>query len=361
MHVNSSSSEKPALEVRPGMALKVRGQHFGPSVARPTRRQYAIRRLVALVLALGVLAVLGGTVYGISRSGVAAGPGRSARSAALRQTPATTIPVTTTTLPPPPMEPGGGLTLFPSHRLVAFYGAPNSPTLGVLGDAPPETMWPRLSTAVSPYGAPGTVVVPSYELIAFVAQAHPGVDGAYAAELPVAQIASYLQVVHEHGGMLILDIQPGRGSLLADAQALRPWLIQPDVGLALDPEWELAPGQLPDRQIGHTTAGEINQVSAWLEELTTANRLPQKLLMVHQFRADMIVDKPSVAPQPDLAIAFNMDGFGTVANKLSVYQLLASDARWTLGYKVFYTRDRPMQTPAQVLALTPSPLIIEYE
>jgi hypothetical protein len=36
--------------------------------------------------------------------------------------------------------------------------------------------------------------------------------------------------------------------------------VQPDVGLALDPECELAPGQLPDRQIGQTTAAEIDQV-----------------------------------------------------------------------------------------------------
>ena len=46
----------------------------------------------------------------------------------------------------------------------------------------------------------------------------------------------YLQVVHAHGAMLILDIQPGLGDLLADAKALEPWLVHADVGLALDPE-----------------------------------------------------------------------------------------------------------------------------
>jgi len=259
------------------------------------------------------------------------------------------------------MEPGGGVTLFPSHRLVAFYGVPADPTLGVLGETSPEAMWPRLTTAAAPYATPGTAVLPSYELIAFTAQADAGRDGGYTAELPAAEINSYLQVVQAHGGMLILDVQPGRSSLLSDAQALAPWLAHPDVGLALDPEWELQAGQLPLEQVGHTSAAEINQVSAWLDQLTVADHLPQKLLLVHQFRASMVVDKPQVVSEPHLATVFNMDGFGSTSNKQSVYQLLASDPRWGIGYKLFYARDEPLQTPVQVLALVPVPEVIEYE
>jgi hypothetical protein len=264
-------------------------------------------------------------------------------------------------LPPPPTEPGGGYTLFPTHRLVAFYGLPNSPVLGVLGQAPPDVLWPQLNAAAAAFMSPVSVAVPTYELIAFVARSFPGADGSYSYQLPAAQIDAYLQVVKEHDGMLILDIQPGRSSLLADAQALQKWLVQPDVGLALDPEWELAPGQLPDRQIGQTTAAEIDQVSDWLEQLTVAHRLPQKLLMVHQFRPSMVAHKVAVTPEPDLAITFNMDGFGATGNKLTAYQTLAVDPRWYLGYKLFYHRDLPLQTPAEVLALTPSPQVIEYE
>jgi hypothetical protein len=267
----------------------------------------------------------------------------------------------TTTLPPRAVEPGGGATLFPSHRLVAFYGAPGRPNLGVLGDDAPEPLWPRLNQAAASFASPQAVVVPTYELIAFIAQAAPGPDGRYSEEIPAAQIDSYLQVVHAHGGMLILDIQPGRSDLLADAQALEPWLVDPDVGLALDPEWELQPGQRPNKQVGRTTATEINQVSGWLQQLTIEHHLPQKLLLVHQFLASMVQDKADVASQPDLAITFNMDGFGDTANKLSVYQLLATDTRWALGYKLFYQRDRPIQAPDQVLALTPAPQIVEYE
>lgn len=312
-----------------------------------------VRRFVATMVMLSVLSLIGGAAHVITRPG----PARQDSQA----TGAGLAVATNTTPVAPPSEPGGGQSLFPSHRLVTFYGAPANPRLGVLGDAPPESLWPRLAAAASPFASAGSVVVPGYELIAFAAQSDPGPQGSYSAELPAAQINSYLQVVHAHGGMLILDIQPGRSSLLTDAQALEPWLVRPDVALALDPEWELAAGQRPDQQIGQTTAAEINRVSAWLEQLTVAHHLPQKLLVVHQFRASMVEDKPAVSSQPDLAIVFNMDGFGGSANKASIYHLLASDTRWTLGYKLFYDRDRPLQTPSQVLALVPPPQVVEYE
>lgn len=73
--------------------------------------------------------------------------------------------------------------------------------------------------------------------------------------------------------MLVIDIQPGRGSFLAGVEALAPWLSVPDVGVALDPEWELQPGQSPLAQIGYTTAAEINATSNWLSSFTPAHRL----------------------------------------------------------------------------------------
>lgn len=274
----------------------------------------------------------------------------------------TTVPATTTTTqPPPPMEPGGGRQLFPSHRVVAFYGAAGDPELGVLGDDPPGQLWPKLVAQASHYAAPGVVVVPSYELIAYVATAAPGNNDGYAARISDATIQAYLKVVQAHHGMLILDIQPGRTSFLDDAKTLVPYLSQPDVALALDPEWELQPDEVPLRQIGHTTAGEINAVSTWLSQLVTANRLPQKLLLIHQFTAAMIQDKPAVTPKSDLAITFNMDGFGGQANKASKYAFLASDPRFPLGFKLFYQRDTAIYDPAGVLALKPPPSVVEYE
>ena len=42
---------------------------------------------------------------------------------------------------------------------------------------------------------------------------------------------------------VVLDLQPGYTDFLAQAQRYEEFLAQPHVGLALDPEWRLAPGR----------------------------------------------------------------------------------------------------------------------
>jgi hypothetical protein len=260
------------------------------------------------------------------------------------------------------VEPGGGLRLFPGHRIVAFYGAAGNPTLGALGDAPPGKLWARLSAQAAKYDRHGVHTVPAYELIAYVARGSPGASGNYTARTPDATIKTYLKVVKAHHGMLILDIQPGRSSFLADAKTLAPYLTDRHVGLALDPEWKLPPGgRFPYQQFGHTTAGAVNAVSSWMAHLTRAHHLPQKLLLVHQFQAHMVRDKKAVRTRRHVAVTFNMDGFGSQAAKLSTYKIIADDHRFPLGFKLFYQQDVDMLSPAQVLRCKPAPHVIEYE
>lgn len=274
--------------------------------------------------------------------------------------PTTTSTSTTTTIPAP-SEPGGGSTLFPDKRVVAFYGAPNGGSLGVLGEATPQTMWPKLIAQANQYQQPGVQILPAYELITYVAQGSPQPDGTYSKRLSNSEIQQYLDVVKAHDGMLILDIQPGRGNFLNDAKTLTTFLEQPDVALALDPEWQVDSTHIPGQVIGNTTAAEINQVSAWLQQLTTTNHLPQKLLLIHQFNSAMVQDKQAVQAEPNLAIVFNMDGFGTWKAKLSSYQMLSADNKFQLGFKLFYRQDVPLESPPSVLALNPVPVVIEYE
>ncbi|MDA8080899.1 MAG: hypothetical protein M0Z96_04730 [Actinomycetota bacterium] len=273
----------------------------------------------------------------------------------------TSSSTTTTTTTPAPTEPGGGYTLIPGRRIVAFYGAPGGGGLGVLGQNSPETMWPKLMTQAAPYQQTTIPILPAYELITFIAQGSPQPNGTYSARLSNQVIQQYLNVVREHQGLLILDIQPGRGNFLADAQTLTPFLSQPDVALALDPEWQVNSTQLPGQVIGTTTADEINKVSNWLEQLVISNHLPQKLLLIHQFSTSMIQDKASISSRPDLAIVFNMDGFGSWKAKTESYQMLATDPSFPLGFKLFYRQDVPLEEPSQVMGLQPQPVVIEYE
>jgi hypothetical protein len=275
-----------------------------------------------------------------------------------------------TYVPPTPWQrlPDGSVTLFPGHRVVAFYGVPNAPGLGVLGSDSPDALWPRLARAAAPYGtkaapsgARAVTALPAYELIAFLATGSRGNQGNYSSRLPDRTIERYARAAKRHHGLLILDIQPGHGQFLADARSLRKWLQLPDVGLALDPEWQLYGDERPLSQIGHTNAFAVNQVSHWLNHLTRVNRLPQKLLLVHEFTDDVVRNKSALRARKHLALAFNVDGFGSRSAKEGKYRDFSRDRRFPLGFKLFYDMDIDMMAPRDVLRLTPRPSIVEYE
>jgi hypothetical protein len=252
-------------------------------------------------------------------------------------------------------------SLFPGHRVVAFYGAAGAPSLGVLGRHSPEGTWPRLAKQAAAYRSAGTPVIPAYELITYVATGSPGAHHDYATRVSDATIASYVKAADAHHALVILDIQPGRGSFLDDAKSLATWLRHPDVELALDPEWKLYGHQKPARQIGHTTATAVNEVSAWLNQLTAAAHLPQKLLLLHQFTLDGIRDKGALATRSHVATVVNMDGFGGRAAKLSKYRYLARDPTFPLGMKLFFHQDVHRFTAKETLALHPAPAVVDYE
>ena len=264
---------------------------------------------------------------------------------------------------PPPWQrlPDGSLTLFPGHRVVAFYGVANAPGLGVLGSDSPERLWPRLSRQAAPYRTKHAEVLPAYELIAFLATGSHGNQGNYSSRLPDQTIDRYARAAKRHHGLLILDIQPGHGQFLSDAKSLRKWLRLPYVGLGLDPEWQLYGNERPLSRIGHTNAYAVNQVSHWLNHLTRVNRLPQKLLLVHEFTDDMVRNRSALRTRAHLALVFNVDGFGSRGAKVGKYADFARDERFPLGFKLFYDWDIDMMTPRDVLHLFPRPSVVEYE
>src|SRR5581483_7013447 len=158
--------------------------------------------------------------------------------------------------------PRGGTKILGHYRVVAFYGAPGGGQLGVLGDGTPDQAARAVIKQARGFAGFGLRVQPAMELIATVAQGSPGPDGDYSAPIPHAVIRSYLAAAHRHRMLLILDLQPGRGSFLAQAKALRPLLLDPSVSLALDSEWKVTGDQTPGNGlIGSSPAGPINAVT----------------------------------------------------------------------------------------------------
>ena len=163
---------------------------------------------------------------------------------------------------------------------------------------------------------------------------------------------------------MILDLQAGRASLLAQARMYEPLLRLPNVGLAIDPEWKLRPNQVPLRQIGSVSVGRVNGVARWLAALTARYRLPQKLLVLHQFMLSMISGEERLDTHySDLAILIHMDGQGTPRVKEQTWDAVTSAAPPGVffGWKNFFVKDHPMLDPQQTMAQTPQPVMISYQ
>lgn len=261
--------------------------------------------------------------------------------------------------------PGGGQLIVPTHRIVALYGHPGVPALGALGEQGLTASVARAEQVAAPYRALSTVpVVPAFEIIATMAQAAPGRDSSYSSLTPVAALLPWVRAATGAGMYVILDLQPGRDSLLAQAQAYQSLLRLPNVGLALDPEWKLQPGQFPLHQIGSVSITEVNSVVSWLTQLTARWRLPQKLLVLHEFKLGEIQDMPGLdVSSDDLAIVVDMDGQGTPPVKQQTWDALTANTPPGLpfGWKNFYVKDQPMLSPALTMARTPQPVMISYE
>jgi len=261
--------------------------------------------------------------------------------------------------------PGGGQLVVPMHRLVALYGNPGTPSLGALGEQGLYASIARARQMAAPYRPLSRVpVVPTFEIIATVAQGSPGPNGLYSYETPLSVLRPWVRAASRARMYVVLDLQPGRANLLAQAKVYQTLLERPNVGLALDPEWALGPGQLPLRQIGSVSIREVNSVINWLAALTARHHLPQKLLVLHQFRLSMIQGEQRLNTRhDDLAIVIHMDGQGTPGDKQQTWDSVTAAAPPGVffGWKNFFVKDHPMLTPQETMAHVPQPVMISYQ
>jgi hypothetical protein len=260
--------------------------------------------------------------------------------------------------------PGGGYLLFPGRRMIALYGSPLTPVLGVLGEQGPEEAASRARSLAAPYGADGTPVLPAFEIIATIADIKPGADGDYSSETALDVLRPWVDAAEVQGLYVLLDLQPGLSDFLSQAKEYEELLRHPNVGLALDPEWRLEPGHTSFGGSEGVSAAEVNAVADWLALLVREDRLPQKLLLLHQFRLTMLPDRDLVGTPPELAVVIQMDGQGALGDKYATYDAVTAGAEaagWGWGWKNFYHEDSPTPTPEQVLELDPPVVYVSYQ
>ncbi|MGG5751329.1 hypothetical protein ACQ3I4_01715 [Zafaria sp. Z1313] len=264
-----------------------------------------------------------------------------------------------------PELPGGGQTVFPARRMVALYGHPETGALGLLGEQDAEAAVARvkkLAADYQPYS--DEPVQPAFEIIATVASAGAGDDGTYSRYTPVETLRPWVEAAGKAGVYVVLDLQPGRNDFLSQARHYEELLKLPHVGIAYDPEWRLGPDQRHMVQIGSVSAAELNEANAWLAELTRKHRLPQKVVILHQFQLRMIRDRESLETgHPELSLVLHADGNGTPGQKLETWNALRRDLPGgiRMAWKNFIDEDSPTFSPEQTYDVEPKPWFVSYQ
>jgi hypothetical protein len=259
--------------------------------------------------------------------------------------------------------------ILPAKRIVAFYGNPLSKRMGILGEDDSTKMLAKLDSEVVKWNKadPDHPVQPALHLIAVVASADPGPSGKYRTRMDSALIRRVYNWAKSRYALLFLDVQVGTGTLKEELPRILPWLKNPDVHLAIDPEFSMKGGQKPGTIIGTFDAEDVNYASSLLQDVVTKENLPPKVLIVHRFRRNMLTGYKRIKLDPRVQIVVNMDGWGTQTQKIDSYReyVWKYPVEYT-GFKLFYHNDRRLKgstlmTPADVLALDPRPIYIQYQ
>jgi hypothetical protein len=259
-------------------------------------------------------------------------------------------------------------SILPQKRIVAFYGNPLQKRMGILGALPPDEMLAKLDREVAAWNAADTTmpVQPALHLIAVVAQDAPGTSGKYRMRMDSALIEKVYGWAQRRNALLFLDVQVGRGTLQEEVPRLATFLRRPDVHLAIDPEFSMKHGEVPGTKIGTFDANDVNYASSFLAQLVTSEKLPPKVLVVHRFTRDMLTGYKRITLDARVQIVIDMDGWGPPSLKRESYRAYVAKypVEYT-GFKLFYHNDTKrgsrLMTPADVLALHPKPLYIQYQ
>jgi hypothetical protein len=307
----------------------------------------------------------------IASGGTTAGAASSASASDSAAPPAISAQIPGTTPPPPPAVPrselpGGGRTIFPDHMLVGFCGTPGAPALGPLWEKPDAKAKKLLGFGAQYAG--NRKLLPVFELIAVVVQGYPGADKKWRMRIYDKVVDQYLRVARENNGLLLLNFQPGASDFLTELKAFEKYWHEPDVGVALDPEWAMIDAKhTPGVFYGQTTGDTISTVIQYLADIVKQDDLPEKVLVFHRVNGYVVKHEENIREQPGVVVVESVDGLGPKGMKINTYNfLMGTKAPWIHpGFKLFFDEDTRngwrLMSPKEVLALSPPPEYVMYE
>lgn len=270
---------------------------------------------------------------------------------------------------PMPELPRGGYEVFPEYRLVGYSGVridPGADMGRLTGDL--DEVCREIEQVGKKYEY-GKRIMPVFEYIPVVVHGSPQADGSYRTRVKNKDVQYYLDAARRCDAMLLLNIQPGRSEFLPEMKHYEKFLREPDVGVALDPEWAMDPGEVPGVHLGRTDGPELDKAAAYLSQLVADNNLPEKVMVFHQFNEAAVEKIRGLKPHPGVALVRSIDGLGGPEDKIAKYDdLVQNQPKWIHpGFKLFYKEDTSppwgsiLMTPKQVMKLKPRPDYVLYE
>ena len=256
-------------------------------------------------------------------------------------------------------------SIFDNAQVVSFYGFPGIPSMRELGFYTPAGAIAAVGEVAAQYDAINgdLEVIAAVHPIVAVAQPFPQIDGSFLGRMSHETIASYVEAARDAGAMVFLDIQIGWADPLAEVRRLEPFLREPFVHVALDPEFATAIyAEAPGTVIGSLGADDVNAVQDYLASLVREEGIPPKALVLHQFNGIMLLDPTGYDDVAEVEIVIDMDGFGGPEIKTRHYDLFAlSDYSEVPAIKLFFRWDVPLMSPTTIQNLSTAPGLIIYQ
>ncbi|RLT40742.1 MAG: hypothetical protein DWI58_10235 [Chloroflexi bacterium] len=325
------------------------------------RRNVGFGLLLASALLVLVVAALPGTT---SALGAPAPPSFITDNVAPMNLPVTSVEVTRRTLPIRTPS------YFAQGPVVSVYGHPGICFMGELGCHDTAGAIARAQQLAAEYDlrmASGysmpRYAMPALHLIVDVAQPQPQNDGSYLLRTPIETVRAHVEAARATGVLLFLDLQVGWTDPLSGVERLEEFLREPFVHVALDPEFAtLRYRRAPGSVIGTLDVTEVRPVQAYLARIATEHGLPPKILVLHQFTPDMLLNLDALEASPDVDVVVDMDGFGGKPEKLGGYNRYARAAYSEYaGFKLFFHWDTPVFTAPELMRLENPPRYIIYQ
>jgi hypothetical protein len=240
------------------------------------------------------------------------------------------------------------------HQVVSYYGNPYVPAMGILGELGPEQLAAKVKAHARKYDALNGErgVQAALHMVYASAQPKPGADGRHLLFVDRRTVRKYIELACKHDMLVFLDIQVGLSDAETEVEAILPYLEAPHVHAALDPEFAMAPGQIPGRTVGALDAAEINRAQGVLQTFAQERGLPDKMLVVHQFTDSMVTRRELIKDFPNVRLVISADGIGKPDIKQAQFLSYTKEAEHS-GIKLFFRHDHGLMREEDVVKIEP--------